>query len=374
VTLAWVSTDARTGNLLADLPNLAVSSIKRSICRYESASATLPLPGAPENWLLATRHGGANLILLSDDVPIYGAMVTQRPRGTGDTLNLAMATIESYLDRRYVGDVTYSQVGQNDIIADLFAKFVVIGPRGGIPFRVVYTTPGAGTLRDRSYLRSDRKTIYSVLTELSAALGGPEWTAEWEWSADHSKITPVLFVGDRVGTAMTPGLMPTATFQAPGCIIEAVLVEDYSAGKGANSVIAYSSAVANVVPESPAQVAADDGRPTFETDIQPSTSISVIATLTGHAQSALASLAPGGSALTMSADYLTSPPLGSAWVLGDDVGYQIGGLEVDPHNPAGRQSVPAFPNGISGVMRAFGWELSLEGVQVVTPTLVSTGA
>jgi len=374
MTLAWVSTDARTGVILVDLPGLVVPSVKRSICRYEPATAALPLPTAPENWLLATRHGGANLILLSDDVPIYGAMITQRSRGTGDDLPLALATLESYLDRRLVGDVTYVGVGQNDIVADIIARFVAVGPHGGVPFRVVYSTPGPGKLRNRTYLRADRRTVYSVLTELSAVLGGPEWTVEWEHQSNPERYTPVLFVGDRVGRAATPGLAPAATFQAPGCIIDAVLVEDYSTGKGANSVLAYSSAGGNVVPTSLAQVAADDGRPTFETDIQPSTSITDIATLTAHAQAALATLAPGGSALAMSAAVSSAPPLGSAWVLGDDVGYVIGGLEYDPTNPAGRQSVPSFPNGISGVMRAHGWELTLDGVQVVTPILVSTGA
>jgi len=402
MTLAWVATDARTGVILADLPYLECASVKRSIGRYEPASASLPLPNAPENWMLATMPGGANLHLLSDDVPIWGAMVTQRSRDLTDNLPLALATIESYLDRRIVGDVTYTGVGQNDIVADLFARFVTTGPRGGIPFRVVYSTAGAGQVRDRAYLRSDRKTVYSALTELSAVLGGPEWTVEWEWQHSPERITPVLYVGDRVGRAVTPGLAPTATFSAPGCIIDAVMTEDYSAGKGANSVIAYSSATAGDVPTSLAQVAADDGRPTFEVDIQPSTSITDIATLTAHAQSALATLAPGGSVLAMSAAVESAPPLGVDWVLGDDVGYSIGGLEVDPRhtigdiysdiwsdtwsdvwgvltghgriqtNPAGRESVLAFPGGISGVMRCVGWERTLDGVQVVTPILASS--
>jgi hypothetical protein len=152
----------------------------------------------------------------------------------------------------------------------------------------------------------------------------------------------------------------------------------------------------------------DDGRPTFEVDIQPSTSITDIATLTAHAQSALVTLAPGGRALALSAVVEKAPLLGSAWVLGDDVGYKIGGLERDPRmhdvdvysdtwwpddiwplddiwgvftgrervpvNPNGRQSVPAFPGGISGVMRAIGWELTLDGVMVVTPILATIGA
>jgi len=417
MTLAWVATDARTGDVLADLPYLECSSVKRSIGRYEPAQASLPLPNAPENWELATREGGANLILLDDGNPIYGAMVTQCPRDLTDVLPLSLATIESYLDRRIMGDISYGptvanptapQWGQNDMVADWFARFVTVGPLGGVPFRIVYSTPGPGALRTRSYLRTDRKTVYSALTELSAVLGGPEWTVEWEWQHNPERITPVLYVGDRVGTPITPGLAPAATFEAPGCIIAAVQTRDYSSGKGANSVIAYSSATAGTVPTSPAQVGPDDGRPTFEADIQPSTSITDTDTLIAHAQSALVTLAPGGRALALSAVVEKAPPLGVAWVLGDDVGYKIGGLERDPRmhdvdvysdtwwpddiwpaddiwgvftgrervpvNPNGRQSVPAFPNGISGVMRCIGWERTLDGVQVVTPILATIGA
>ena len=152
MTLSWVATDARTGVILADLPYLECTSVKRSIGRYEPASASLPLPNAPENWLLATRHGGVNLILLSDGAPLWGGMVTQRPRDLTDNLPLALATIESYLDRRYMGDITYTGVGQNDMVADWFARYVTIGPLGGIPFRVVYSTPGPGALRDLSLI------------------------------------------------------------------------------------------------------------------------------------------------------------------------------------------------------------------------------
>jgi hypothetical protein len=285
-----------------------------------------------------------------------------------------VATLESYLDRRLMGDVTYTATGQNDMVADWFARFVTTGPLGGMPFRISYT--GAGALRDRAYLRTDRKTVYSALTELSAVIGGPEWTVEWEHQSSPERYTPVLYVGDRVGVAVTPGMSPAATFQAPGCIISATMVEDYSGGKGANAVIAYSSASGGTVPTSPQQVAADDGRPTFEVDIQPSTSIIDVATLTSHAQSALTTLAPGQSSLVLVSSVENAPPLGVDWMLGDDVGYQIGGLEYDPSNPSdnGRESVPAFPGGISGVLRCIGWEMTLDGVQTVTPILASTGA
>lgn len=367
--LSWLAIDARTGKVIADLPGLECSSVKRSLGRYESTTATLPLPNAPENWIDATRPGGSVLVLLSDNVPIWGGMVTQRTRDLTDSVSMSLATVESYLDRRYMGDVTYTATGQNAMVAAWFTAYVTTGPLGGLPFRVAYT--GAGTLRDRAYLRSDRKTVYSALTELSAVLGGPEWTVEWEHLTSPERYTPVLFVGDRVGTAATAGLSPAATFQAPGCVTEAVLVEDYSSGKGANAVIAYSSATAGTVPTSAQQTATDDGRPTYETDIQPSTSITDISTLTAHAQSALASLSAGGSALAMKAVVEDAPKLGVEWMIGDDIGYQLGGLEYSQGNPAGRESVPAFPGGVQGTMRCIGWEMTLDGVQTVTPILTA---
>ena len=373
-TFSWVAADARTGVVLADLPGLECTSVKRSLTRYESATATLPLPTAPENWLIATRHGGANLILLSDGVPIWGGMVTLRTRDLTDSVSLSLATIESYLDRHYMGDITYAATGQNSMVSDWFARFVTIGPRGGVPFRIAFSTAGVGALRDRAYLRADRKTVYSALTELSAVLGGPEWTVEWEHQSAPERYTPVFYVGDRVGLAVTPGLSPAATFQAPGAVMTASMAEDYSSGKAANAVIAYSSASAGTVPTSPQQVGPDDGRPTFEVDIQPSTSIADIATLTGHALSALASLAPGGSAMALSAAVEKAPVLGVDWVLGDDVGYVIGGLEVAPAAPYSREAVPAFPGGITGTLRCIGWELTLADMQTITPVLAATGA
>ena len=77
--------------------------------------------------LLKRQLCGAVMVLLSDDVPIWGGMVTQSPRGSGNTIEMSLATIESYLDRRYVGDVVYTQVGQNYIVASLIAAFVMRG-------------------------------------------------------------------------------------------------------------------------------------------------------------------------------------------------------------------------------------------------------
>jgi hypothetical protein len=344
------------------------------------------------------------MILLDSDVvnPLWGGLVTQRTRGSGDTVDLALATLESYFDRRFVGDVTYPATGQNAIVADIVTKYVATGALGGIPIRVVQVG-GAGTLRDRTYLDADDKTVYSCLTELAGVIGGPEWTIEWEHQSSPERYTPVLYVGARIGTPVMAGLAPAAVFDLPGCVTDATYIEDYSAGKGANSVIASSSGVAGARPQSPAQIAVDDGRPTYEARFAPSTDITLTATLTDHAARMLSSVAQGSTALTLSAAVAAAPKLGTDWVLGDDVGYSIGGLEADPRarwtpgysdafsdiftdifggtptgvmvktlvNPNGRDSVPAFHGGLSGVARCYGWDLSLGVTQIITPILVS---
>jgi len=342
------------------------------------------------------------MILLSDEQPIWGGLVTQRTRGSGDTLALALATEEAYLDGRFVGNETYVAVGQNAIVADLFAKYVSVGPLGGIPIRVVQVG-GAGKLRDRTYTDDSDKSIYSVLTELAALIDGIQYSVEWEHLTSPERYCPVLYVGARIGTPVTPGLAPAAVFDLPGCVTEASYTEDFSGGRGANSVVATSTATGDVRPQSPPQLATDDGRPTREYRFTPSTSITETATLTDHASKALAALATGANALTLSAAVAAAPKLGIDWVLGDDLGYQIGGLEVDPRarwtpgftdafsdiftdmfggtptglmdktlvNPNGRPSVPAFPQGLSGVARCVSWELTLGVTPIVTPTLES---
>lgn len=392
MALSWVSTDMRTGAILADLPDLSVDRVGVVLGTYTTALASLPIPTAPEGWLRATLHGGSCMVLLDDSVsgdpvPVWGGAVTVRKRGSGDTVPMSLATLEAALDRFYVGeDVTYTATGQNVIVADLIDRFV------DLPIRVAYS--GAGTLRDRTYERAADKTILSVLTELSGVDGGPEWTIGWEWQHDPERITPVLYVGSRVGVSPGAGFGPAATFEMPGAVTEVELTEDYSAGKGATDVMAVSTASADVRPESPRQIAANSERPAFQHRFTPSTSITNVSTLTAHAAKTLVGMKDGAQALSLTAAISAAPRLGVDWSIGDDVGYRIGGLIDDPRtevrddlwselwtetfgvtgrvkvNPDGKPSVPAFPRGLEGVARAVGWEMSLAGVQTITPILV----
>ncbi|MGV8912247.1 MAG: hypothetical protein ACOH14_06465 [Rhodoglobus sp.] len=362
---SWIAVSATTGEPIADLPLLVVEKVKQSLGRYESAPATLPLPQAPENWDRATLQGATNMILLQDNpydpahgIPIWGGMVTLRTLSEGDTIPMTLATLEAYLDRRYVGDESFVQVGQNDIINTLITNYVAAGSNGGIPIRVEYVTSGAGKLRDREYKDQEDKTVYSALTDLAGILGGPEWTVGWEWQHSPERLTPVFYVGDRIGSAAQVGLGPAATFELPGSVSLLEMPQDYSNGKGANDVIATSSGQGDVRPQSPRQVIADPLRPTFEARFTPSTSITKIETLTDYAQTAVAALVDGTSSVSLSAVVgKGTPRLGVDWRIGDDVGFHID------------SSVPAFPLGKAGVARAIGWELDLGATQSMTPIL-----
>lgn len=370
-TLQWLATEMKTGKVIADLPDLdgpgSPITILQTMGRYEQITAALPIPTAPENWLRATLQGATTLVLLQDDVPVWGAYISRRPRTAGDTVEMSLMTMEGYFDRRYLGDVTFSQVGQNNIVQSLVNSFAATGSNGGIPIRVQIVSGGAGKLRDRSYYDKDDKTLYSALQDLAGVIGGPEWTIGWEHQSNPERYTPVLYVGDRLGSSVPAGLGPAATFDIPGAINDLSFLEDFGASAGANDVMAYSSGQGDTRPQSPRQVAADPDRPTFEYRWSPSTSIVEIATLTGHAQGKLAQMLGGATSVSLSAILDEAPKFGVDWFIGDDVGFQLGGFDEN-----GDEMLPSFPGGLSGVARAVGYQMELSATPTITPVIAGS--
>jgi hypothetical protein len=377
----WLATKARTGEIITDLPLLAVDKVKCSVGRYETTSATLPIATkyATPEWERAVRANAVHLILLQDNpddpahgIPLVGYRITSDARTEGDTVPLDLATIDSYLDSRYVGDETFTAAGQNSIVTSLVNEYVKDGGSGknGIPIRVQQTTAGVGKLRTKTYEDADDKTLYSVLQELAGIIDGPEWYIGWEWQTNPERLTPVLYVGDRVGRPIPDGYGPAATFEMPGPVTSFKLGRDYKQGRGANDVMATSSGGDGPRPQSQHLAFDDPDQPTVEFRFTPSTSISNISTLNDHAATALAAIKSGSVSLEMSAVAANAPKLGIDWGLGDDVGFVIGGLD-----PQGRETVPSVRGGIQGTARVAGWELTLGDTPIITPILVSvTGA
>ena len=400
--LSWVSVDFSTGAILADLTDFECTQVGTVIGQYTTATGSLPVGGTgddapPENWDRALLEGASVLVLVDDlldgstPLPLWGGYITRRVQSLGDVVPVSLASLESYLDSRFVGDVTYTATGQNAIVENLIDEFV---NDGTINIRVEYD--GAGEARDRTYKDISDKSIYSVLTELMGVENGPEWTIGWEWLHDPERITPVLYVGGpdgspRLGNPVPAGMGPAATFEAPGPVVSAELTRDYGRGKGANRVKATSTANADTRPESPPQVAVSE-RPTFEHRFTPSTSITQIPTLTSHAQSALAQMAEGARALTLAAVVQDAPRLNVDWFIGDDIGYVIGGTVTETVQSwvqdvfeevfedefwssglvdvqVSRELVPSFPGGMSGTARCIGWEIDLSEPQTIAPIL-----
>lgn len=352
--LSWVSVDALTGNIIADLPTLRVDgALKRTIGRYESQTAVLPLDGAPPNWRTATRKKSVFLVALSEPLeneprgePVWGGMVTERTTSHKEGVGLALVTAEDYLNDRYMGDENYL-APQNEIVEHLIGKYVI---PSGIPMRVV-KLPGANPERARTYLDKDDKTVYATLEELSGVIGGPEWTIGWEW-VDQQKLGLVLYIGARIGSAAPAGLGPASWFHLPGNTTNAELTEGYKRGDGANDVMAVSSGSGDARPQSTHHTATTDGRPKIELRWSPSTSITELDTLEGHAARALTGLQDGTVALSITANRAESTPFN----LGDDVGFDLTSW--------------AWPDGISGTARAIGIEWT---DTTITPVLDVTG-
>lgn len=383
----WVATELLTGVQICDLNDLvAVSPVTDTIGRYEIVNVQLPLPKAPPEWERATKPEATAYWLLKDNpaggqpLILWAGYVTQRERQDGDVLPLTLSTFPGYFDQRFTGARSYTNQGQNDIVADLINNVIATGPDGGLPITVQYVTPGVGQLRTQTYADQDDKTVYSALQDAMNWQGGPEWWVGGVW--DGQLIKPVLYVGDRLGTAVPVMSNPQAVFDIPGCCEAVSYVESFASGKGANTVMAYSSGQGTTRPQSPAQTVADPDRPTVEYRWTPSTSILDISTLTSDAQQALTRMQNGSRSLTMTAvaDQDGTPEYMVDWVLGDDVGFAIGTpyLYRDTFNDTFTDSfatvntagsVPAFPGGFTGNARVIGHQLTLGNTRTIIPVL-----
>lgn len=367
MALSWQSVDAVTGLINTDLPTLqAGGPCKVTIGAYETLTVTVPLPQAVVDfaqtgrglvpptatlaqlwdWRSATIPGQSTLIAIDEyDQPIWGGLILQRSTDHSHVAQLSLATAEAYLLRRYCGDRNYVTQPQNDIVTDLIGAFIANGVLPGLPIRVAAS--GAATVRSLKSADVDDKTISAVLTELMSMTGGPEFTIGWERQHAPERITPVLYVSDRLGTPVAAGMGAAASFSLPGNVTTATFVEDYTSGKGANRIQATSGQGTGRKTSGNID-AAFGGRPLFEQRFSPSDQNSDQAGLISHAQRALAIVGDGSKAVALSAAINDPdkpvPVLGRDWFLGDDVGYDLFG--------------PAWIDGIlaDGVGRCIAWE------------------
>lgn len=373
LAMRWYGCDLVSGEIVEELPELRPTGVlERRIGDHTSCSFELPIPlggnGAPPPaWRGATEPGRTMIVATLSERPVWAGMILTREGGTDATLKLGTATLEAYLDRRYIETHTFVGADESSSIAN-----DLIGDANDVEgLEMIVDTPPTGQLRDRSYLATDDKSVLRALQELAAVENGFEWTIDLDWTdEDHTAFAKILRVRDRIGAAADPGTGPTAVFDtfAAGVFDAAgasdasyVYSELYDTDRGGNHIVAVSSGQGDIRPMSVPQRAEDllaIGWPRWEQRFTPSTSITSTDTLNAHAAGRLIVVRDGARALTLKSRADVYPMLGDHWVLGDDVGYNVVGHR--------------HPEGLSGVARAIGWRLDPQR-NIVEPMLILPG-
>jgi hypothetical protein len=364
VTEYWKAVEAVTGFPIADLPDFTADTLPATLGRPETFSGTMPInpadSAAPENWIAASDPWSV-AILRIDDVTnqvVGGGYINGRVRTQDDVATVPLVTAEGYLDRRQTGDYNPVNVDQNTIMWQLVSRFVATASAAGLNgWPVSQSVVGAaGTVRTRAYLATDRKSVLQNLTELNGVDGGPEFTITWQHLTGPERWLPVFNVGTRIGQAVTPGLAPAVTFElggtsAGGTVVDFAFTEDFSVSKGANYVTAYALPDATTGVALQQSLAYTGNARQLELDYawNPSTTITTAADLLMHAQQQLPLMQRGSRSLAVSIQGNTFPQFGVDFMLGDSVGYRIGG-----HDQFGNDTVPSIPGGMAGVARVIG--------------------
>lgn len=375
MTIQWVSADLLTGRVIADLPGFdAQWPLRRTISNYETATGTLHLiDQSPVNWERAIYEGGSLLFCYDDGDPLQailwcGYVVGTPSRSTSSNdVTVTLATFEAILDRVYVGDTTYlTTQHRDDIIADLINSWFIPGSgisylqlaytAGNGPFPVAMPNPPVANAA-LVFQNTDNATVKARIDQVCAQLGG-EYTVDWAWANSNQNIVPTIRFSGRIGQKAAAGLAPGVTFEMPGVLISAAQSKDYSQGAGANKVTPYSTGQgSNTTPFGTPVLGPVDGRPTWEYRYQPAPSLTA-AQLQQYATQAVGVLAPGKQTVTLVAATARTAGrrYGTDWMLGDDIGYNIPASYLDERGNL--VAVRAFPNGLSGVGRVIGFELT----------------
>lgn len=197
----YILTDLITDQVLAVLPLTGVS-FSRAISRPGSFTGTLnaTTPELVQVAKLAYRQTGAAALWVERDGAIWwGGIVWTTQVGQSERgpvqLQLQAATFDSYAHRRilYV-DKTYTQVGQNLIVKDLWDTMQAmpdVWPAANIGVDTSnITTPG--TPRDRTYKVSDLNDVGKLIEDLGDVIGGPEHTILTYYSPEGDRVKELV--------------------------------------------------------------------------------------------------------------------------------------------------------------------------------------
>lgn len=334
------------GTVLAELPELQLTRLSYRFEEPTSETALLPWHNICSNWNEATMPYQVAVLLVRGETVLWGGIVVKRERGLeSEGVTLTLVTVEHYLDSVHVGNHSYSNRDQCDIVKDLVSSTLA-----GHRFNLLVEASSSMVRRDRVYDAESDKTLLSVLQELANVLNGPEWCTMWR-RLDNGRYAPVLKVADRIGS-------PTVVTTFDESVMTSFTVtEDYTSGYGANWVLAVSTADAGDRPQSDVMTVVQPNRPVVEHVFQPSSSITQKDTLNAHAQSTLLQMMDGTKTVRIGVDLLAAPMIYQEWQPGDLISWDI-------------DDSRGFFTGFSkGSARIVGYEIDFTGVWTITPVL-----
>lgn len=334
------------GTVLAELPDLQLTRLSYRFEEPTSETALLPWHNICRNWSEATMPYQVAVLLVRGETVLWGGIVVKRERSLeGNGISLTLVTVEHYLDSVFVGNHSYVDRDQCDIVKDLVSSTLA-----GHRFNLLVEASPSSVRRDRTYDAVSNKTLLSVLQELANVLNGPEWCTMWR-RLDDGRYTPVLKVADHIGSSTV------ATTFDESVMTSFTVTEDYTNGYGANWVLAVSTADADDRPQSDVMTVDQPNRPVVEYVFQPSSSITNKDTLNAHAQSTLLQMVDGTRTVKMGLSLLSAPMIYQEWQPGDLISWDV----ADERG---------FFTGFSqGSARIIGYELNFTGVWTITPIL-----
>lgn len=357
MAVSWRTIDPVTGATVEELPGARVSSdLCQVIGRGEPVTVELPWPDRfPERWRVALTPG--RMVLVCEDEGTgriwWGGLITDLAFGNGPTLSVSASSPENLLARTYVPTLTYTQVAQTQIMAELGLDWLAIHLGGRVEV-------GASLhYRDRSYSNDDDKSRLDAMQDLMGVINGPEFTTWWEARGDGSAGL-VAAAADRLGYRVTPDRGVEHEIYPE----EWSLTRSYAAGKGAPIARAATTPEgteegeqAKIVAEARAEDLLAAGWVPLEERFSPETGSKNQNVIQQYADGRLAALRDGTEVLEVK---LLVEDFPAGIRLGDDIGVVLQNPDMPPN---GSPNMVEYAPGLSMLVG------SLAGLRRVDPGL-----
>jgi hypothetical protein len=344
----WWAVDFKTGRVLRELPAV-YGEVSVALGQYTTCNLGVPValsgPGFVDNLDGLTLPGVTMIVLELNGMIAWGGVITAR-KYSGERLELSCATVENYLNYRYVTTRKFTNSSIHVIMTTLAN---MANPNGA---NILIRTPSqTSPILSIEYADEDDVTVYKALGDLMAIDGAPEWTITVEWVTRGVQLRKVLTIAPQIGQPRPNVILRTRGKEA----ITYTYTEYYGAEYGANYIRYSGPGQGDSRPF--AVASADDlilsGWPQYERRIADDVTVDLRG-LEGKAAQELNRVRLGTAVWELAGrfDVIT---WGADWTIGDTVGWEV--------------YSNLHPNGKTGSGRIIGYKIDPASEQI-TPTIV----